>query len=240
VSGTVPTRGATTISGTFDFEEPFFVDPPLVLNQSGHATLSATVINMINKSVGTGTLTSRGRVGFATASFGYQVAVIKQLFSVTLAQGGRTTLSGSIGSTSVKSIGSGSMAMGGRSTIGQSGFQIQAPAPYTHPLGSLSLALIGDAQPSGDPISTFFPPHDMGSASMSMSGTVTVSTSRLFAGGLLEFPYVYLYPSAKTSITSRFSYPGETYPDTEAVAVYEGVELQEVYADLEGDDVVVQ
>jgi hypothetical protein len=43
------------------------------------------------------------------------------------------------------------------------------------------------------------------------------------------------------AIRSAFSYPGVPEPTaSEAVAVYEGIEMQEVYADLEDNDVVVQ
>lgn len=240
ISGTVPSVGHAGLTGGIDFEEPIFLDPPLQLVTVSHLGLTATVTYMINKSIGVGALTATAHAGAGTAVLGWQTAVIKQLFSLSIPVGGRTSLVGSIGTTSVKTMGAGSMGMSGRSTIVQSGFQIQAPAPYTYPLGSLTLSLIGDTSATGDTSWTDQPPHDMGSGDIGISGHMLPTVGRLFAGGLWEMPSLLLATMGRIAPRSGLSYPGETYPDTEAVAVYEGLDMQESFADFEGDGVSIQ
>jgi hypothetical protein len=239
VSGTLNTAGRSTVTGNLDFEEPFFVDPPLELNPVGRMVPSATLLTLINKSIGTGAMSTRGRLSFATVTLSINVAVTKPLFSVSLSTTGRFTLTADPSATTIKATGAGTMDMSGRSTISQTGFQINAPAPYTHPVGSGALSLIGAVEITGDTSWTDQPPFDFGSASLGLVGHSTVSTPRLFAGGLLSLSSLSIQMRGMTGLRSAFSHPGFDFPGTEAVAVYEGLDMQEAVIDVEGDDIVV-
>lgn len=232
--------GRATLTADLDFEEPYFIDPPLELHGSGHVTLAGTVTPLVLKSIGSGVLPARGRTAFGVVSFGYLSGVVKPLFGLTLTTTGRSTVTGSISSTTVKIMGAGSMGMSGRSTIAQSGFSVEAPPPYTHPLGSGMLPLIGDVVPIGDVVATDFPATDLGSLTLDVVAHATLATSRLFSGGVVSLPAASLALHGKTQLWSAFSYPGTMeFPEGEAVAVYEGTDMQEAHADLEGDDIVV-
>jgi hypothetical protein len=242
ISGTLDAFGRTTIAGELDFDEPFFVDPPLDVYPTGHMATTGTLVMLLNKSIGSGSISNMsGHVAFATTSLSYQTAIVKQLFSLSLTTTGRSVVSGTVESTTVKAIGTGSMGMGGRSTIGQSGFQVEAPPPYTHPLGDAVMPLIGGVVATGDPTWQDWPAHDLGSADLVMAGHTSIAADRLFSGGLFVLPDLSLMMSGKTVIRSSFSYPGAIEPPSmEAVAVYEGLEMQEMLADLETEDTVVE
>lgn len=227
--------GRTTITGNLDFEEPYYVDPPMLLPTKAMTTVSGNLTAGVNKSIGAGTMAVRARAAFPNpvtiTSF---VAVVKPLFNVTLNARGLVKPTGDIATTSVKSIGSGTMAIRARGALTQTGFAIAAPPPYTHALGDTTLDAVGGLTLVGDPTWIDIPAIDLGALTLGLRGLTTVSTPRLFAGGLFGIEPVTLNAVARVTVRTNISYPGEVYPDTEAVAIYEGLDMQ---ADLEDGNV---
>jgi len=237
ISGNLITTGRSTIAGNFDFEEPFFVDPPLMLNTTCHSGVSGNVGYYIEKSIGTGQLGVVGHTGFAPTTIGAFTGIVKSLFSVSTAAVGHTSITGDIASTTIKSIGSGLLQTYGRSTLSQTGFFVDAPPPYTHPIGSGLIPLIGATTVVGDVLSDTTPPFDIGQATMAMQAHQSISVERLFSGGILPLGSVSLTCRGRSTLHMSISYPGVEYPNTEAVAIYEGNEYQEFDAALESKQV---
>lgn len=239
IAGSLAAGGRTTIEGELDFEEPYFVDPPLILDSAGHSTLVGDVLYLVETSIGPGSEGVHAHLSFGVTTLNYQIGIVKQLFSVSLAAAGHATASGDLVSTTIKEIGSGVMEMGGRSVITQTGFAIDAPEPYTHPVGSGVMPLVGGTVVTGDVLIDTTPPHDIGAGTMAMTGKSLLSVASIFAGGPYPLLSVQLGLIGRSTLRMGISYPGGEIVQTEIFAVYEGVEMQEASATAEGGSITV-
>lgn len=234
IAGSYAMVGHSSISGNLDFEEPFFVDPPLELDPVAYASVAGDFLLLISKSIGTGQIGASAKTGFAPTAITYQIGITKPLLAVSLAGSGHVIISGDLVATTVKEIGSGVMAATGRSTVAQTGFTIDAPEPFTHPIGTGLFPLVAASTLAGDVLVDLTPPHDIGAATMSVSGHSALSVLSLFAGGPYPLLSVSLGMAGKTMLSMGISYPGAEEVSTEIFAIYEGVEMQEASATLEG------
>ena len=177
----IAARGAmTTATGGFNTVDPLWFDPPFIFSAVGHLGFTGTIniAKVLAHPLGAVTLQIGGRSTLAQSGHSYRIR--KDLGALTLNMVGGNDLTADI-------------------TYRDGG-------PFA--LSVTSFDLYGRSTISTGNLSASLPPHQIGPATMDMTGRSTTAVVTLFSGGPFALSAAILPIRGRSGVRADISYPG--------------------------------